>query len=115
VGRIWDISHDHTAPQVYAIEADERKCELQRDCASSVQPAVAGNEHMTIMLALAVNIGELVRFESVVPWLHRMIGGHYKWERVQAAPALTISDAAFAVDFATKFALTVQGRMPRPE
>ncbi|NPT54348.1 hypothetical protein [Paraburkholderia elongata] len=90
---------------------DDAAIRFARELEGYLDDAAAGSERMTIMLALAVNISELVRFESVVPVMHRMIGGHYKWERMQDASALTISDAAFAVDFATKFALSVQGRM----
>jgi len=98
-------------PPSSSMSLDDAAMRFARDLEGYLDDAVAGSERMTIMLALAVNIGELVRFESVVPVLHRMIGGHYKWERMHDASALTISDAAFAVDFATKFALSVQGRM----
>lgn len=85
--------------------------QFARELEECLEDAVAGSERVTIMLALAVNIGELVRFESVVPELRRDFGGSYTWEFVQDTSAFTVSDAAFAVDFATKFALAVQGRI----
>jgi hypothetical protein len=94
---------------------DDAGARFVRDIEGYVDNVAAASERMTIMLALAVNINDLVRFESVVPVMHCMVGGHYKWDRMQDASALTISDAAFAVDFATKFALAVQGRMPHSD
>lgn len=98
-------------PPSFSARSADANLQFARDLEECLEDAVAGSERATIMLALAVNIGELVRFESVVPGLRRDFGGSYAWESVQDASASTMSDAAFAVDFATKFALTVQGRM----
>jgi hypothetical protein len=94
---------------------DDAAAQLARELEGSIEDAFAGSERVAIMLALAVNITELVRFESVVPSLHRQFGGSYMWEWKQGASAPSLSDAAFAVDFATKFVLAVQGRMPHFE
>jgi hypothetical protein len=77
-----------------------------------VDDKASESERMSLMLALAVNVNELIRFESCVPIIQRMIGGKFTWQRMQNVSHLTSADAAFAVNFATKFALAVQSRMP---
>lgn len=93
-------------------DATER---LVRDLEGYVDGVASESERMSIMLALAVNINDLVRFESIVPIVLRMAAGNYQWQRMQSASDLTVSDAMFAVDFATKFALAVQGRVSHSE
>jgi len=76
-----------------------------------VYGVVADSDRMAVMLALSVNLSDLARFETVVPILVRMLGGSYKWQRMNDTTGLNASDATFAVNFATKFALSAQGRL----
>lgn len=76
---------------------------------------VADSDRMAVMLALSMNLNDLARFESVVPIVMRLIGENYTWHPTNDATALNVSDAAFAVNFATKFALSAQGRLTNSE
>lgn len=76
-----------------------------------VYGVAADADRMAVMLALSVNLNDLARFENVVPIVSRMFGGPYTWERMNDATGLNASDAAFAVNFATKFALSAQSRL----
>ncbi|WP_413658613.1 hypothetical protein [Paraburkholderia phenoliruptrix] len=102
-------------PPPSSMRFDDAAMRLVRDLEGYVDGTASRSERMAIMLALAVNITDLVRFESIVPFIHRMAAGNYVWDRMQDASGLTISDAEFAVSFSTKFALAVQGRMPHSD
>lgn len=71
----------------------------------------AGSRRLSLMLALSVNIDELVRFESIVPFVRRRTSGEYIWESSHISEPGSREDAEFAVSFATRFAIEVQGRM----
>ncbi|MFX3544896.1 hypothetical protein [Ralstonia mannitolilytica] len=81
------------------------------DLERHIYGVAANSERMAVMLALSVNLTDLVRFERVVPIVLRMVGGSYTWQRMNDATGLTAADATFAVNFATKFALSAQGRL----
>ncbi|TKC89744.1 hypothetical protein FAZ69_12600 [Trinickia terrae] len=102
-------------PPSSSMRYDDAAMRLVRDLEGYVDGKASRSERMAIMLALAVNINDLVRFESIVPIVRRMVAGNYVWERMQDASGLMISDAEFAVNFATKFALAIQARMPHSE
>ncbi len=76
-----------------------------------VYGVVSDSDRMALMLALSVNLNDLARFEKVAPFVTQMLAGNYTWQRMNDPTGLTASDAAFAVNFATKFALSAQGRL----
>lgn len=59
---------------------------------------------MSLMLAISVSLDELSRFQKVIPIVTQMLAGN-----LMAATMLDAGDAAFAVNFATKFPRSVQG------
>jgi len=71
----------------------------------------ADADRMAVMLALSVNLRDLARFDSVVPTVRRTFEGNYMWHPMGSSARLNASDATFAVRFATKFALSSQGRL----
>ncbi|MGF6699565.1 hypothetical protein OKW38_004177 [Paraburkholderia sp. MM5496-R1] len=91
---------------------DDPAARLVRDIERYVDGTASRSERISLMLALAINVNDLIRFESVVPIVHRMMAGNFTWDRMRDASHLTAADATFAVNFATTFALAVQSRMP---
>ncbi|MCA7892071.1 hypothetical protein [Burkholderia cepacia] len=66
----------------------------------------------SLALALSLNLNDLVRFGMIVPSVRRVGNGRFIRHQMHDNSSLTADDAAFAVAFATRYALAVDARMP---
>lgn len=66
----------------------------------------------SLALMLSLNMNDLVRFRGLVPIVRRIYGGKMIRQQMHDEATFTTDDAAFAVAFATRYALAVDARMP---
>jgi hypothetical protein len=66
----------------------------------------------SLALALSLNLNDLVRFRMIVPSIHRLVGSRFIRHQMRDTASVSIDDAAFAVAFATHYALAIDARMP---
>jgi hypothetical protein len=82
-----------------------------REMGRYIKDVVQASQRVSLVLALALNVHELSRFESMMPVLHAIPGGRFNRQWMVDSSVFTPQDVSFAIDFATRYAIGVSSRM----
>jgi hypothetical protein len=86
--------------------------EVARDLAGYISREMQTASRATLTIVLALNVHDYLRFEAIAPMVHGRYNGNFirgRWTSIHEESA---TDLKFALDFATRFAASVDARMP---
>ncbi|MFC6946040.1 hypothetical protein ACFQI9_15040 [Paraburkholderia dipogonis] len=86
--------------------------EASNDLKRYVEKLTASSNRVSLMLALSLDVNELHLFEGLVPGIVQKRDGTLKRTPWLGIGPFTPEDFSFAVDFATRFAVAVDARVP---